>query len=333
MSEELYITGPVIVNGIPDSDGDTLNSVEIRTIFTKYTNHLSDIQHDRIDYEGVDVLANWISEEDTTIKGNTIPAKSWLCTMKVTDPETLTAIEKGELTCFSLGSVSATGKTRKAWFIDKRISYHDLKSMDEVIPLRISIVDKGANGFPFEIENREVYINKNKGTDNMTKENMQDTEAKFSFKEWLGIEKHFKNNNIDKAEDAEPTPAPAPKKEEETDSAEKNIQALFDKIDALAAEIAEIKEALTVDVDKAKDDKIKEESEEKPEKTEEAETNEEKEENKTSETKKQEEAEKQETDINKSVTTKPADKPQINESQSNFYKNTGRDAFGRKIRR
>ena len=327
MSEELYITGPVIVNGIPDSDGDTLNNVEIRTIFTKYTNHLSDIQHDRIDYEGVDVLANWISEEDTVIKENTIPAKSWLCTMKVTDPETLTAIEKGELTCFSLGSVSATSKTRKAWFIDKRISYHDLKSMDEVIPLRISIVDKGANGFPFEIENREVYINKNKGTDNMAKENMQDTEAKFSFKEWLGIEKHFKNNNIDKAEDAEPTPAPAPKKEEETDSAEKNIQALFDKIDALAAEIAEIKEAITIDVDKAE----KEEAEEPEKETESEEKVEETEINKEEETTTEDEPE--ETDINKSVTTKPADKPQITESQSNFYKNTGRDAFGRKIRR
>lgn len=329
MSEELYLTGPVIVNGIPDSDGDTLNNVEIRTIFTKYTNHLSDIQHDRIDYEGVDVLANWISEEDTTIKGNTIPAKSWMATVKVTDPETLTAIEKGELTCFSLGSVSATGKTRKAWFIDKRISYHDLKSMDEVIPLRISIVDKGANGFPFEIENREVYINKSKGTDNMTKENMQDTEAKFSFKEWLGIEKHFKNNNIDKAEYAEPTPAPAPKKEEETDSAEKNIQALFDKIDALSAEIAEIKEALTVDVDKAENEEEKTEDGEKPENKEEKE--EETEINKEESSEKEEEPE--ETDINKSVTTKPADKPQITESQSNFYKNTGRDAFGRKIRR
>ena len=326
MSEELYLTGPVIVNGIPDSDGDTLNNVEIRTIFTKYTNHLSDIQHDRIDYEGVDVLANWISEEDTTIKGNTIPAKSWMATVKVTDPETLTAINKGELTCFSLGSVSATGKTRKAWFIDKRISYHDLKTMDEVIPLRISLVDKGANGFPFEIENREVYINKNKQEEEiLMTDKTTDTEAKFSFKEWLGIEKHFKNNNIDKAEDAEPTPAPAPKKEE-TDSAEQNIQALFDKIDALAAEIAEIKEALTVDVDKAEEDEEKKEEEEKPENKEETEKKEDKEEKETSE-------EPEETDINKSITSKPADTPATMESQSNFYKNTGRDAFGRKIRR
>lgn len=326
MSEELYLTGPVIVNGIPDSDGDTLNNVEIRTIFTKYTNHLSDIQHDRIDYEGVDVLANWISEEDTTIKGNTIPAKSWMATVKVTDPETLTAINKGELTCFSLGSVSATGKTRKAWFIDKRISYHDLKTMDEVIPLRISLVDKGANGFPFEIENREVYINKNKQEEEiLMTDKTTDTEAKFSFKEWLGIEKHFKNN-IDKAEDAEPAPAPAPVKEE---NAEQNIQALFDKIDALAAEIAEIKEALTVDVEKAEEDKEKKEDEEKPENKEEKE--EETEINKEESSENEEKPE--ETDINKSITSKPADHPATMESQSNFYKNTGRDAFGRKIRR
>lgn len=324
MDEELYITGPVIVNGIPDSDGDTLNSVEIRTIFTKYINHLSDIQHDRIDYEGVDVLANWISEEDTTINGKNVPAKSWMATVKVTDSETLTAINKGELTCFSLGSVSATGKTRKAWFIDKRISYHDLKTMDEVIPLRISLVDKGANGFPFEIETREVYINKNRENnmvekDNMIKENniKNDTEAKFSFKEWLGIEKHFKNNNIDKTENAEST------SEKSENDAEQNIQALFDKIDALAGEIAEIKEVISVGVDKKEEKKESDDSE----------TDNQKEETTNPQNMDSEKEEKEETDINKGITDKPADKPDIIESQSNFYKNTGRDAFGRKIRR
>ena len=69
MSEEqLYLTGPVIANGIPDSDNDTLNSVEIRTIFTKYTKHLTDIQHDAITYDGVEVLANWISETDNLLR-------------------------------------------------------------------------------------------------------------------------------------------------------------------------------------------------------------------------------------------------------------------------
>ena len=160
----------------------------------------------------------------------------------------------------------------------------------------------------------------------MTKENMQDTEAKFSFKEWLGIEKHFKNNNIDKAEDAEPTPAPAPAEEKKENDAEKNIQALFDKIDALAAEIAEIKEAITVDVDKKEEEETNDS--ETDNKEEEETTNPQNE-----DTKKEEKEEKQETDINKSITDKPADKPNIIESQSTFYKNTGRDAFGRKIRR
>lgn len=334
--EELYLTGPVIVNGIADTDGDTLNNVEIRTIFTKYTNHLSDIQHDRIDYEGVDVLANWISEEDTIIKGNTIPAKSWLATVKVTDPETLTAVKNSELTCFSLGSVSSAGKTRQAWFINKRISYHDLKSMEDVIPLRISLVDKGACGFPFEVEEREVYINKNMEEKAMAEENITDTEAKFSFKEWLGIEKHFKNN-IDKAEE----PATPDDAEAEPSTAEQNIQALFDRLDAIEAKLDTIIEA---DIEKAEEEEeepAKEETdaeaeaepkkEEEEEEAKETEIN--KEEAETEPDEKQEEAAPEETEINKSVTGKPADKPKSTEPKSNFYANTGRDAFGRKIRR
>ena len=325
MSEEIYITGPVIVNGIPDTDGDTLNSTEIRTIFTKYTDHLSDIQHDRIDYEGVDVLANWISEEDTNIKGNTIPAKSWLCTMKVTNPETITAIKNGELTCFSLGSVSREGKTREGWFINKRISYHDLQSMEDVIPLRISIVDRGACGFPFMIETREIYINKNKEKEKMTDNNPETSEAKFSFKEWLGIEKHFRNS-IEKAEDN--TPAPA---SEVTNDADKTIDELFKRLDTIESKLDKIlaepepepePESATID----------KETEETGETTEENEKDINKNTEETVETA-EETTENKETDINKSVTEKPADIPVTTETKSNFYTNTGRDHFGRKLRR
>ena len=328
MSEELYITGPVIVNGIPDTDGDTLNSVEIRTIFTKYTNHLSDIQHDRIDYDGVDVLANWISEEDTLIQNNTIPAKSWLCTMKITNPETLTAIRNGELTCFSLGSVSQKGKTREGWFIDKRMSYHDLKSMDDVIPLRISIVDHGACGFPFMIENREVYINKNMETSNMTEENKKnDNEARFSFKEWLGIEKHFRES-IDKAEETTPTPTPP------QDESTKTIEELFTKLDSIESKLDKILEQKTEPHAQDdgetinKEDQSEEEEKEKP--TEETKPNESAEKPTKPE---EEEEEPKEHNINKSSTRKPADTLTMTNDDSDFYQNTGRDYFGRKIRR
>lgn len=330
MSEELYITGPVILNGIPDDDGDTLDSVEIRTIFTKYTEHLSDIQHNYIDQEGVDVLANWISENETTIAGNTIPAKSWLATVKVTDPETLKAITNGELTGFSLGSVSSKAKTREAWFINKRISYHDLKSIEDVIPLRISIVDKGANGYPFEISDYLTYINKNE------EGNMTD-EGKFSLndiKGLFGLKKEIQDEvMINKAEEA-PVETPAPS---EPIDAEKSIDTLFEMVTNIANDIAEIKAALASEpIDKAEEEEEEPKPEEeaaeeeaKPEKEEEEEKVEKSETETDSETEIQKEAE---TKIEKS-TQKAHDIPvSDNTGASNFYKNTNRDHFGRKIR-
>ena len=336
MGEELYLTGAVIVNGIPDSDGDTLNSVEIRTIFTKYTNHLSDIQHDSIDYDGVDVLANWISEEETTIKGKTIPAKSWMATLKVTDPETLTAVKNGELTCFSLGSVSNQAKTRDAWFINKRISYHDLKSIDDVIPLRISIVDEGANGFPFEVETKEVYINKSKKQEDNTMTE-QNEDKKFSLEDLKIIKSIFgksddkeEETKIEKAEEPE-TPAPV------ENDAEKTIEALFEKIDSLIADIAEIKQALNDNaIDKAEEDEEKKE-ESTSDETEEEETEIEKQDEEaesTEEINKADEEEKkdeEETKIEKR-TQKVADIPKTPETVETFFNRTNRDSMGRKIR-
>ena len=311
MSEEqLYLTGPVIANGIPDSDNDTLNSVEIRTIFTKYTKHLTDIQHDAITYDGVEVLANWISETDMEIAGNNVPAKSWMATLKVTDPETITAINNGELTCFSLGSV---------------FSYHDLKSIEDVIPLRISIVDEGANGLPFEVVDYLTYINKK--SDKMTDEN-----KKFSLsdiKDLFTLKKEIQDEVIiNKAEEEPVEPAPAVE-------ADKSIDALFEKVDMLIAAVDEIKQALATDIEKAEEDEKEEEDtaekkEEDEEEIEKAESEEKpKEEDETTEEKPKEEEE--ETKIEKS-TIKPHDIPTEPETVSNFFTRTNRDALGRKIK-
>ena len=330
MSEELYLTGAVIANGIPDSDGDTLNSVEIRTIFTKYTKHLSDIQHDAIDYDGVEVLANWISETDQNIAGNNVPAKSWLATLKVTDPETITAINNGELTCFSLGSVSNKAKTREAWFINKRISYHDLKSIEDVIPLRISIVDEGANGLPFEVVDYLTYINKM--SDKMTDEN-----KKFSLsdiKDLFTLKKEIQDEVIiNKAEEPAPEAAPAVE-------ADKSIDALFEKVDMLIAAVDEIKQALNTDIEKAEEDKEEEPAEEEEKKDEEeiekadSEEEDKKEENTEEKEEEEEKIEKndaEETVIEKS-TVKPHDIPTEPTTTSNFFTRTNRDALGRKIK-
>lgn len=331
MTNEIYITGPVIVNGIPDKDNDTLTSKEIRTIFTKYTNHLSDIQHDRVDYDGVHVLANWINEEPITIQGKNIPAKSWICTMKVTNPETITAIKNGELSYFSLGSISAERQTREAWLMDKRISYHDLKTIEDVIPLRISLVDSGANGFPFMIETREIYINKNnpliQEDINMTNEETPN-EPRFSIKEWLGLEKHFRTSINKSEEPSTPTPEPAPTPTTENENQNKNIDELFQKLDTIEEKLDKILKTQSESININK-------NENKPDENNEEDESEGNTENNPDETNEKDTKNKGNTkiSINKSTTTKPADIPNTTSTPSTFYTNTGRDYFGRKKQR
>ena len=101
---EIYLTGCVIPCGIPDVDDDVLSSKDIKIIFAKYMNRLTDIQHNDISYYGVEVLANWVSDTDTTIAGRTVPAKSWLATVKVMNPEIIDLVKRGELRGFSLSS-------------------------------------------------------------------------------------------------------------------------------------------------------------------------------------------------------------------------------------
>lgn len=335
MAEQLYIRGVVIANGIPDSDNDSLDSKEIRTILTKFEEQQNDVQHDRIHYEGVHIIENWMTDSEITIKGKVVPKNSWCATVKVTNPEIIEAINQGELTCFSLGSVSKDAKTRDSWFIDKRISYHDLKSIEDVIPLFISIVDKGANGYPFEIFDYETYINKNKAKDEPTMSETGNTEARFSLKEWLGLEKHFTERAINKAE--EETPAKTNETESQETDAEKNIKALFDKLDAIEEKLDTILNADDIDKEESSEEKEKEKEDEEKVDKENKSSEEEKEEEETDDEKdiNKSEEETDETDINKRQTKKTADIPQdINKSaNSTFYEKTGRDTLGRKIRK
>ena len=147
LDEATYVTGVVIANGVPDSDGDCLDKKDIKKIFTKYLDRATDVMHTRIKNEGVEVLANWITESDTELNGKIVPAGSWMATFQVTNEELLSAILDGSIQGLSLGSVSEDAMTKKYWFINKSIHYQDLDDMEEVIPLFISFVDKGANQY------------------------------------------------------------------------------------------------------------------------------------------------------------------------------------------
>lgn len=306
MTNELYATGCVIANGLPDHEDDILDKSSIKRIFTKYINRETDTMHTRIRNEGVDVLANWISETDITIAGKTAPAGSWLATFKITNPEIIKSIQDGDITGVSLGSVSDTAMTQEFWFINKSINYKDLDSIEEVIPLFISFVDKPSNMFGLEIMDYNVYINKSISVDNMTEQEVIDkiNEDKVSIST---IEK-IKDLFIAKSEEEEEIET----NEEEVEKAE---EAPEENTDITNAELLEkIPEAVTTAIIDAftemgwNEETVTEEVE--VEKAEE-----------------EEKPEEEEVEINKRATVK-IDDMETKTNTGNFYEKSGRDARG-----
>lgn len=365
----MYLTGCVIPCGIPDVDDDVLSSKDIKIIFAKYMNRLTDIQHNDISYYGVEVLANWVSETDTTIAGRTVPAKSWLATVKVMNPEIIDLVKRGELRGFSLSSTYVGEVDKKT---DERVSYSDLQSSEEIIPIRISLVKKPANGFAFEEADYETFINK------MEENNMGD-ESKFT----LGDLKNIFKFKSDLEETIIEKQAPEEEGDAGADEAEKSVDALFEKVDILLEKVSGIEEALKKREEEAKaeeeaeeeadkkeeadDEKIekadeeadkeedadkKEEADEEADKKEEAKEEADKKEETEEEADKEEDkieksddeceddkkidksAEEKDTKkINKGITTKAHDVPELPvEKPSTFYNRTKRDHLGRKIR-
>lgn len=342
MTETLIVNGVVIANGVEDSDGDILSKKDIKTIFMKYQRD-TDTMHTNIKNDGVEVFANWISEIDTIINGKVAPAGSWLTTMKVTNPQLIQCIKEGKLNGFSLGSVSEKAMTPKYWFINKSLNYRDIKSIEEVIPLFISFVDKPANQYGWEVMTYDNYINKNEkkmDVEEMTENNEEMISVS-------ALEK-IKGLFVNKAEEEVATEEPVATEEA---SADETVSALFEKLDTIIEQNNQILEAINkAEEDEESDETVDEEEEiekaEDEEKTAEETDDEEidkaetEEEDDSSEKKDEEEVEKSEEEKEKEDDDVHVEKRQTNmiENQTTtkvetFYQKTGRDSFGRKIRK
>ena len=326
MSEATYVTGVVIANGVTDSDGDCLDKKDIKTIFTKYINRDTDVMHTRIKNEGVEVLANWITESDRELNGKVVPSGSWMATFAITNEELLKSIKDGSISGLSLGSVSEEAMTNKYWFINKSIHYKDLEDMEEVIPLFISFVDKGANQYGLEIEDYSIYINKRDKTggkmttENKNEEAMIPISALGKLRDIFSINKNDDDTEdkedveIDK-EDTIETPAPT---EEVTN------KDLLEKLPALVGEAVKeaINEAITTtteDVDIDKED-VDDKEDDKDDDDVDINKNDD-----------SDEPSEDDVEINKRQTSKP-DIVVDTSASTDFYARTGRDHLGRKIR-
>ena len=271
----LYIKACVIANGITDSQGDTLETTDIKKIFTSFNNQDNfELNHNNIPINEVSLIENYINATDEKIGNLIVPKGSWLVVIRVDNPEIKKLILNNEIQGISL--YNYVGEKCKA-NLNGTVRYQDIIDKECVIPVFISFVEQGANGYPLHVMDYETYIQKSKKVKFMdfkefidglkglikqaeevepTKENTKETEPMTDEKETKKddkpvIEKECKTDKepvIEKEDKIDEKPVT--ENTEEPMEKEPSIKELMDRITALENKIDEIyKEKIIDDAD------------------------------------------------------------------------------------
>ena len=271
----LYIKACVIANGITDSQGDTLQTTDIKKIFTSFNNQDNfELNHNNIPINEVSLIENYINATDEKIGNLIVPRGSWLVVIRVDNPEIKKLILQNEIQGISL--YNYVGEKCKA-NLNGTVRYQDIIDKECVIPVFISFVEQGANGYPLHVMDYETYIQKSKKVKFMdfkefidglkglikqaeevepTKENTKETEPMTDEKENKKddkpvIEKECKTDKepvIEKEDKIDNEPVT--ENTEEPMENEPSIKELMDRITALENKIDEIyKEKIIDDAD------------------------------------------------------------------------------------
>ena len=270
----LYIKACVIANGITDSQGDTLGTTDIKKIFTSFNNQDSfELNHNNIPINEVSLIENYINATDENIGNLTVPKGSWLVVIRVDNPEIKKLILQNEIQGISL--YNYVGEKCKA-NLNGTVRYQDIIDKECVIPVFISFVEQGANGYPLHVMDYETYIQKSKKVKFMdfkefidglkglikqaeevepTKENSKETEPATDKKEEPATEEETdkkvsnKEPVIEKEDKIDEKPV-TENTEEKPMEKEPSIKELMDRITALENKIDEIyKEKIIDDAD------------------------------------------------------------------------------------
>lgn len=239
----LYIKACVIANGITDSQGDTLQTTDIKKIFTSFNNQDSfELNHNNIPINEVSLIENYINATDEKIGNLIVPRGSWLVVIRVDNPEIKKLILQNEIQGISL--YNYVGEKCKA-NLNGTVRYQDIIDKECVIPVFISFVEQGANGYPLHVMDYETYIQKSK-------------KVKFmDFKEFIDGLKGL----IKQAEEVEP--ANDKKEEPVTDEKETDKKVSNDK-PVIEKECKTDEEPVIEKEDKIDDKPVTENTEEKP---------------------------------------------------------------------
>lgn len=106
-SDSHFVTGIVYEPMAEDTDGNYMTEAEITKAahwFMKNDGDV-DLQHCFKKAKGVEIVESYVAKADMEIEGQNIVKGTWLMTMEVTDGDTWEAIEKGDITGFSMGGV------------------------------------------------------------------------------------------------------------------------------------------------------------------------------------------------------------------------------------
>lgn len=127
-AETHYVTGIVYEPMTEDAHGNYMTAEEIRKAaywFAKHGDQV-DLQHSFEEAEGLSVVENYIAPCDMELGGEAIAKGTWLMTVEVKDDDVWSAVQKGEITGFSMGGIgnyseedvdlSETKPTKKSFF-------------------------------------------------------------------------------------------------------------------------------------------------------------------------------------------------------------------------
>ena len=154
----LYVKACIIANGITDSQDDTLYAEDIKKIFTSFNNQDNfEIHHNDIPIQEVSLLENYINTADETIGNSIVPAGSWMAVIRVDNPDIQNGLLDGTFKGVSLNNRIADKCKAN---LHGTIRYKDIADAECVIPLLISFVESGANGYGLHVMDYEAYIKK-----------------------------------------------------------------------------------------------------------------------------------------------------------------------------
>ena len=104
-SDSHYVTGIVYEPMTADTDDEFMTEEEIQKAAYYYAENFQkvDLQHNFVPCDGCKVVETWVAKADFSLGNEDVKKGTWLMTVKIVNDDLWTAVEKGEITGFSMG--------------------------------------------------------------------------------------------------------------------------------------------------------------------------------------------------------------------------------------